>query len=233
MASNAALKGACPGTRRSLRLAVNQFSIDRELYAYLTDGKSIIRRWSDQASLLLERGSGQPFEPFIYAYIALNGWAACCSGTDTDRFQVETMAADPVLETEFQALCQADLSYLRSAETFRDLWPIFKAAELRRRQGELRPNQRPFPRTRRDLVDYYLAQDPPIERSPSCYPKHVTEGYPLDWAHTVDALYRVRCNLFHGEKGLHNENDKAIVTAAADVLVPFLKRLLDATWPNR
>lgn len=221
MSSKAALRDACPQTRRSLRPAQYQFSIDRAMFGYLTDGKAIVRRWSERASRSLdERRPNQSFEQFIYAYIALNGWAACCSGTDTDQFQVETMAADTLMEAEFQELCQANPNYLVSVEAFRELWPIFKAADLRRR--EIRPHG--F--SRREIVRNLLAEDPPIVRSPSCYPKHVTDGYPLDWAHTVDALYRVRCNLFHGEKGLHNEIDRAIVSAAAGVLVPFLARLI-------
>jgi len=42
----------------------------------------------------------------------------------------------------------------------------------------------------------------------------------------VDAIYRVRCNLFHGEKALHCENDLAIVSAAANVLMPLVARLV-------
>ncbi len=222
MTSKAALKAACPGARRSLRPANERFSIDRRSYAYLIGGKPMIMRWSYRASRGLELHPSEPFEPFIHAYIALNGWAASCSGTDTDQFQVEAMAADLALETKFQAFCQADPKYRRSAEAFRDLWPIFKAAELRKRWIQ------PRGRDRSQVVLNYLAEAPPIEHAPSCYQaqKHDTEGYPLDWAHTVDAIYRVRCNLFHGEKGLYNENDRAIVSAAANVLVPFVARLV-------
>jgi hypothetical protein len=222
MSSKDSLKDACPEMRRSMRPARDQFSIDREKFDSLDlDGRKLIKRWSRRASRELELRPDHPFQPFIYAWIALNGWAACCSGTDRDQLQVEAMAADPSLETEFQAWWQADPKYRRSAETFRDQWPIFKAADLRSRRI------RPRGSDRREVVDHYLdVIDPPIERAPSCYPKHVTEGYPLDWAHTVDAIYRVRCNLFHGEKSLDSEMDKAIVSAAADVLVPFLARLV-------
>jgi hypothetical protein len=224
MTSRAALRAACPGARRALRSAREQFSIDRDMYAYLAGGKGIIVRWSDRASRGIVLAPSQPFEPFIYAYIALNGWAACCTGTDTDQFQVETMAADPWMESEFQTMCRADLEYLIAAETFRDLWPIFKASNLRRRGLQLSNMDR------REAVRDYLAIDPPIEHAPSCYQKHVADGYPLDWAHTIDALYRVRCNLFHGEKALYNENDLRIVGAAAQVLVPFLARVVAKHW---
>jgi hypothetical protein len=46
---------------------------------------------------------------------------------------------------------------------------------------------------------------------------------PLDWAHTVKAIYRVRCNLFHGEKARTSEDDERIVLAARDVLAVFIE----------
>jgi len=200
-----------------MRPAKEQFSIDLGRGG---NSRTILGRWADRARRGLELAPSQPFEPFIYAYIALNGWAACCTLTDIDQFQVEAMAADPRIESEFQTMCLADLEYLISAETFRDFWPIFKAADLRRR--EIRRGGW----ERRQVVDGYLAENPPVEYAPSCYPKHVADGYPLDWAHTVDAIYRVRCNLFHGEKAMNCENDRFIVSAAANVLVPFVARLI-------
>jgi hypothetical protein len=55
------------------------------------------------------------------------------------------------------------------------------------------------------------------------------EHTPLDWGHTLAALYRVRCNLFHGEKARNSENDRLVVSAAYDTLHAFVDeaRLLD------
>jgi hypothetical protein len=77
-------------------------------------------------------------------------------------------------------------------------------------------------------VEHYLAVRPETTRAPRCYERHKREGKrcPLDWEHTVAAIYQVRCNLFHGEKAAHSEEDKAIVMAAVNTLVPVLKRLL-------
>ena len=44
---------------------------------------------------------------------------------------------------------------------------------------------------------------------------------PLDWPHTLAALYRVRCNLFHGEKGRHSEMDQRIVASGFRTLIQF------------
>jgi hypothetical protein len=47
---------------------------------------------------------------------------------------------------------------------------------------------------------------------PQCYLEH--DAVPLDWGHTLAALYRVRCNLFHGEKARSSENDRVVVARA-------------------
>jgi hypothetical protein len=59
---------------------------------------------------------------------------------------------------------------------------------------------------------------------PRCWKRHQDEGetLPLDWPHTLEALYRVRCNLFHGEKGLDSQMDALVVSSAFRVLVHFL-----------
>ena len=36
----------------------------------------------------------------------------------------------------------------------------------------------------------------------------------MDWPHTLNAIYCVRNNLFHGNKGSESESDYAIVSAA-------------------
>jgi len=37
------------------------------------------------------------------------------------------------------------------------------------------------------------------------------ESVPIDWPHTLAAVYQVRCNLFHGHKAAHSEMEPAIV----------------------
>lgn len=56
---------------------------------------------------------------------------------------------------------------------------------------------------------------------PRCYLAH-GEQPPLDWGHTLASLYRVRCNLFHGEKRRSSENDRIVVSAAYETLHAFV-----------
>ncbi len=98
------------------------------------------------------------------------------------------------------------------------MWPIFKAQKLHRKGifGWQRVD-------RAALVNAYLAADVD-DYQPKCWERHIRESgeVPLDWPHTLEALYRVRCNLFHGEKFAHSEMDQMIVSAAFRVLVHFL-----------
>jgi hypothetical protein len=177
--------------------------INRENFKRLNPhGERLIWRWFERAS---EGLTDDPFGSFIYAWIAINGWASCCSGKESDTELVDAMASDPVLQNEFEAL-KKDPGYRDWAEAFRDQWPIVKVADLRR-EG-----------VRQAL------------RGPRCYERHVKEGEfcPLDLAHTLAAAYRVRCDLFHGEKSVDLDRDRDIVSAAANTLVPFLERALNA-----
>jgi hypothetical protein len=65
--------------------------------------------------------------------------------------------------------------------------------------------------------------DPTAARKyePQCYFEH--DEVPLDWGHTLAALYRVRCNLFHGEKAWSSENDRLVVARAHETLLAFLE----------
>lgn len=59
------------------------------------------------------------------------------------------------------------------------------------------------------------------EFEPHCYLEH--DHVPLDWPHTLVALYRVRCNLLHGEKSRSSENDQQMVEAAFTILLAFVE----------
>ena len=65
------------------------------------------------------------------------------------------------------------------------------------------------------------------EFAPRCHFEH--DQVPLDWGHMLAALYRVRCNLFHGEKARSSEHDQLVVGAAYEALLAFLdeSRVLD------
>lgn len=217
-ASNSPTVG-CPGTSPLGR------QVDLGAFAQLHwDGRQLILSWFRRAEAELAIETDEPFEPFIYAWFAYNGWAACCSGIDQDRDQCRAMASCADLSHTFQKLLKDDASFKRHATRFRNMWPIFRAQELRRAHI-----QQAAP-TRRKQVARYLSAAEYIRHEPSCYEMHraSNEVLPVDWPHTLLAMYQVRCNLFHGQKAAHSEMDRRIVGAAVQTLIPFVRVSLHA-----
>jgi len=164
--------------------------------------------------------SEAPFESFIYGWIAVNAWAAVITDEDTDYKYLGELKADPELRKQFRTLLDSDPEFREAATGFSAFWPIFQAKKIRRAELSA-PRNCP----RAELVSHYL--DKGIhDFSPDCAVWHrsIGEEVPVDWPHTLDAVYRVRCNLFHGEKTAHSEMDQAIVRSALMVLVLFFER---------
>jgi hypothetical protein len=59
------------------------------------DGRRLIVHWFTLAHEQLKCDAADSFEPFIYVWIALNGWAACCTDLDQDRQLVEALSTSP------------------------------------------------------------------------------------------------------------------------------------------
>jgi hypothetical protein len=202
----------------SCTLASREERVDWERYYKLHgDGQCLIHDW-------LGRGLGDEckdwYEAFIYLWIGFNAWAACVTSKDQDREMVDALALDQDLNERFAALLYDGGRLREAAIAFRELWPIFRVQKLRGLNvAYLRPAQ-----SRAEAVQTYLDAGATDYR-PRCWLTHTSsaDGVPLDWAHTVNAIYGVRCNLFHGEKARTSEDDQRIVAAARDVLAAFIE----------
>jgi hypothetical protein len=200
------------------RRVAHRVEIDR--YSYLhRDGKRLISGWFARALERRDCAAHDSFEPFIFTWIAFNGWAACITGLDKDREWMDALMEDQTISSDFERILSSHESPISAhAQTFYGMWPIFKAQDLRRR-GLFRYHTG----ERQEIIDYY--RDAGVQHfEPQCWLRHQQEEtpVPLDWPHTLAVLYRVRCNLFHGEKAAHSEMDAAIVAGAFRTLVHFL-----------
>ena len=70
-----------------------------------------------------------------------------------------------------------------------------------------------------DRLDIFERQG--ISYEPACAGRHRASPMPRDWEHFIHATYRVRCNLFHGEKSLYDPDDQIIVASAFRALAGF------------
>jgi len=201
------------------------------------DGRHLIAGWASRADRTLAAGTGEApnrggaqrssrneFEAFIYAWISFNGWASCCCDEDRDRVLINVLRSDERVTAHFDALVDFNPAVANALGKFRSLWPIFRANDVRSGIDTAVTTESASGRV--GLVTYYTNNFPQARRSPDCHIRHGGESIVPDWAHTLEALYQVRCNLFHGTKSADAAADREIVAAASAVLVPVVKHLV-------
>ncbi len=197
--------------------AARPLQLDRHRWLH-PDGQRLISTWFERA-WDERRNERATFEAFIFAWMSVNAWAACVTDIDQDREYLRRLEHDKGLRQRFQQVVNEHPDVDRDAKEFVSLLPIFKAQRLRRAgvRGE-------EGMTRVELVQHYLAKGI-AEFDPECAEWHRARGelVPCDWPHVIAAIYRVRCNLFHGEKSAHSEIDRRIVRAAFLTLIGFFR----------
>jgi hypothetical protein len=182
------------------------------------EGRHLIYSWFQRSIHEVNCQPEDAFEPFIFAWFAFNGWAACVSDTDRDRQIINALAADERINGDFEDIVCENDDVAQSVLEFFELLPIFDVRTLRRRRI-LRNRME----GRRERVNYYLSNGANVFE-PRCWRRHhdVGEETPVDWGHFINAVYKVRCNLFHGLKAAHSEMDQMIVHSAYLALVKFV-----------
>jgi hypothetical protein len=194
--------------------------VDRHRFEELhAEGRRLINNWAQRASAQIKCADRDSFEPFIFGWIAVNGWASCVTGEVTDRKCLDVLMLDDDLNRRFDEHLATNTDLRESVQQFQSLWPIFQSQDI---------GYGPNPSgTRQEIVDKYRTIAPLARYSPRCSFRHREDGReaPMDWPHTLSAIYQVRCNLFHGFKGVHSENDVVIVSKAFRVLVRVLPML--------
>jgi len=181
-------------------------------------GRQLIAVWYSRAQES-PRAPDDPFEAFIYLWIAFNGWASCVTGLEKDRDWIDALAMHPDLNSRFgELVADSDSTVRATARTFFGLLPVFKASALREFGIYVSPSA-----ARSEVVTRYLEAGAKM-LDPKCYLKHraAHQPIPIDWTHALIGLYRVRNNLFHGQKAAYIENDLAIVSSAYGLLRSFL-----------
>lgn len=205
----------CSFTRSSGR--TSRLRLDR--FTYLNpEGQRLVRGWFERA--YAARGSEDDcFEAFIFVWFAVNGWAACVTGKDRDFDYIAELQRSVELAEMFTSLLEKDAEFRETATRFHAFWPIFKAQSIRR-AGQ----HAPLVGDRASVIQHYLSAGI-RDYQPTCWQFHrdAGEAVPLDWPHTLAVIYRVRCNLFHGEKSVHSEMDRVIVLAAYRTLIGFFR----------
>ncbi len=195
----------------------------------------LISDWFVRSWKMRESQGKACFEAFFFAWIAVNGWATCVTKWDeNDRGYLNALMRNSKLCQDFTEFAAEWESPLASAvKQFAGFWPIFDVRSLRRLRLSKCPDE-----TREEMSSRYSEQSgvqfaPPragrhreVQFAPQCAKRHREAGeqIPVDWPHTLAALYQVRCNFFHGEKALSSEMDQQIVACASRTLLSFFQQ---------
>lgn len=183
------------------------------------EGNRLITNWFEKAWAHRD-DEDAVFESFIFAWFSVNAWAACVTDIDRDIEYIKRLQGDSGLNQRFDDLLEFNSEFANAAREFHGMWPIFKAQNIRRAQLQAGQGL-----SRHQVIKHYL--DAGLTSfEPDCWTAHRDAGepVPLDWTHTLAAIYRVRNNLFHGEKSAHSEMDRTIVRAAFATLILFFRR---------
>jgi anti-anti-sigma factor len=206
----------CPEFKVNARL-VGRADVSR-LDRLNAQDRRLIGGWFERACESKDSPPEEIVEPFIYAWIALNGWATCITGLDKNKDWLHAlMLSRPIAERFAELTGDVNSGVSRHARAFHECWPIFEAQEIR---GAGPPPGTPRP----EVVQHYLSAGM-TQFAPPCWCRHTRDeggACPVDWPHTLSALYRVRCNLFHEGNDGQSERDRSIVARAYLVLIHFL-----------
>jgi hypothetical protein len=138
---------------------------------------------------------------------------------DLDRTIVLLLMHNSELGQKFRDFSESDEEFRRHLTSFANCWPIFEVKELRSKGI-----QRDYAGDRARTIRRYLNEGA-TKFEPQCWEEHFKKGEEpsADWPHTLAAIYRVRCNLFHGEKAVSSEMDQEVVGTALRTLVHFFR----------
>jgi len=179
--------------------------------------KDLIHRWFKKSLEIPQETDADDFEAFVFAWFSFNAWASCVTQKDFDREYMERIINDPDLAIRFEGLVKRDNEFDVATKKFAKYWPITRVSKTRTIQrnedGSARADY---------ITKIYATGETHFE--PKCCAEHIKRKQPVtvDWQHTIAAIYRVRCNLFHGEKGPDSQEDRRIVSAANKVLIRFV-----------
>jgi hypothetical protein len=184
----------------------------------LPNGRELIKQWFDRGWERRDCPPKQSFEPFIYTWFAFNGWASCVTELDHDRVWKDALSLTPKPCDAFSNFVNDPNSCgLTLAQEFLQCWPIFDARDIKLNEAHLYDEV-----SREKAISHYFAKGV-NKYEPACWKRHkdANKEVPLNWPHTLSALYQLRCNLFHGEKGTDSEMDQKLVHKGFRLLVHF------------
>lgn len=224
--STTGMTSCCPGSRTEVQRRGNL--LDRSLLKpqeFWWFAEPWLRKAYDHGFM-----HDKPFEGLIYLWVTFNGWlgqiVADRTKAEKDWYLIEAAGQDTMLNDKFRSLMVEDTEFSSTVKQFARLWPVFKVRALQDHglkhwNGNVtdRPNY---------LRECFMNNWEKGDFSPTCFREHQPDpsdprtfsssNVPRDWSHTLSAIYKVRCNLFHGGKSFSYSGDGIFVKFAFLIL---------------
>jgi hypothetical protein len=175
------------------------------------NGRELVLLWHDRAKGLQARQGHGAFDSFMYLWVGFNNWAMRVTAADTDRQMIQSLEQNVRLNDAFVKLLNQSEQFKKEVGAFTRFWPIFDVKDIRKKGLRYRFHE--------------LDRDTYTKEMLGARVKHAPDGdfdreWPT-WSSTIQTIYTVRCNLFHGEKG-DSADDSRIVQGAFNTLVGFI-----------
>jgi len=180
------------------------------------DIRNIVHAWLRQADQ-----HPSPMQRFINLWMSFNGWATCVTEKDSDKAMVQALIKEPRMRNAFDTLYQRNERFRELVDEFAEWWPIYDARAFRKKA---RQNAVLNIFNREDVRRY--GEQWGIAKSPENWMR----GNRVSWADVLWAIYKVRCNLFHGQKGFNNQSDILLVGMCHSVLSGFIAESQCYEW---
>jgi hypothetical protein len=153
------------------------------------------------------------FLPFMYSWMAFNGWMESVTGGGSDAAMVSALAENPRLTDAYAALLDGNEGFRESVMAFAALWPVLNVRDVRKKLGF-----DAFWQLDRDaLLEACRRED--VKMQPAGW----TDGDLPTWPQLLRTIYLVRCNLFHGAKSPQNGRDRDLVRRADRTLRTLIR----------
>jgi hypothetical protein len=182
-------------------------------------GQQLVLRWHERAK---DAGNGQyhdSFDAFTRLWFGFNNWAMRVTEADSDANMIRALAESSALNDAFARLFEESNEFRTYAAAFAKFWPIFNVKDLRKKNMRYMFQELDRPAYVKKLLAARVKYEPP-GKFDKLKPK---------WAEAIRAIYQVRCNLIHGEKG-DSSDDYNIVEGAYRTLLNFIDRVALYRW---
>lgn len=220
----------CPDIVQASWLDADRVERQQFKYSFGTWARELAQHGADLEIL-------EPMNSLVSLWIPFNSWLAQTIAdsekSEIDSALVNAAGRDHALSGRFNQLLQVDQDFRERAERFRSYWPIFRVRWLIENGisawGYQRDNQGRVMERDAYRTLCFSKNPKPNNYRPHCYLQHQDAKsftppggdptkVPLNWAHTINAIYQVRCSLFHGGKSFVNSRDLELTKLAYQIL---------------